>query len=336
MARREAQRLLGEVTRGIDPASAKQADREAMTIAELCDLYLAEGVAHKKTLTLQSDRGRIANHIKPLLGKKRVDAITCADIERLQIEVTKGKTAKAKPDGHRHMGRDVRGGAGTAARCVELMSTLMAFAMKRKLRADNPTNGVKKAAGRKMERYLTEAELAGLSAALDAEAKINGSVFACAAIRLLLFTGCRRGEILSLRWANVDLERQCLRLPDSKTGAKVVFLNAPALALLAELPRAEDNPHVIVGALEGRALVGIGKIWARVRARAGFADVRLHDLRHNFASIGAGNGLSLPMIGALLGHKHAATTQRYAHLAAEPIRAAGEGVGAWLTAAMKG
>ena len=139
-----------------------------------------------------------------------------------------------------------------------------------------------------------------------------------------------------MRWANVDLERQCLRLPDSKTGAKVVFLNAPALALLAELPRVEGNLHVIVGALEGRPLVGIGKIWARVRKRAGLEDVRLHDLRHNFASIGAGNGLSLPMIGALLGHKHTATTQRYAHLAADPIRAAGEAVGARIVAAMTG
>ena len=334
MARRQAQRLLGEVTRGVDPASDKQADREAITIAELCDLYLAEGVAHKKTLTLQSDRGRIANHIKPLLGKKRVDAITCADIERLQIEVTKGKTARAKPEGLRHMGRDILGGAGVAARCVELMSTLMAFAIKRRLRANNPVNGVKKAAGRKIERYLTEAEIARLAAALEAEAGSSGSVFASTAISLLLLTGCRRGEILGLQWEHVDFERQCLRLPDSKTGAKVVFLNAPALALLAELPRMEANPHVIAGALKGAALVGIGKIWERVRKRAGLGGVRLHDLRHNFASIGAGNGLSLPMIGALLGHKHTATTQRYAHLAADPIRAAGEAVGARIVAAM--
>ena len=334
MARREAQRLLGEVTRGIDPASDKQTDREALTIAELCDLYLAEGVAHKKRLTLQSDRGRIENHIKPLFGKKRADAIASDDIERLQIKVTTGKTARAKPDGKRHLGRDIQGGAGVAARCVELMSTLMAFAVKRRLRADNPVNGVKKAAGRKMERYLSEPEIARLAAALEVE-RMNGSVFACTAISLLLLTGCRRGEILGLQWANVDFERHCLRLPDSKTGAKTVFLNGPALALLVELPRLEGNPHVIAGALEGAALVGIGKIWERVRKRAGLVDVRLHDLRHNFASVGAGNGLSLPMIGAMLGHKHTATTQRYAHLAADPVRAAGEAVGARIVAAMR-
>jgi integrase len=336
MARTKAQRLLGDVAGGIDPAKDKRVDREAITVARLCDLYLAEGVAHKKTLTLQSDRGRIANHIKPLLGKKRVDAITCDDIERLQNEVTRGKTARAKPEGQRHKGRDIQGGAGVAARCVELMSTLMAFAINRRLRTDNPVKGVKKAAGRKMERYLTEAEIAQLSAALEAEGRANNNVFACTAIELLLLTGCRRGEIMGLQWTHVDFERQCLRLPDSKTGAKVVFLNAPALTLLAKLPRMRANPYVIAGALEGAALVGIGKIWERVRKRAGLEGVRLHDLRHNFASIGAGNGLSLPMIGALLGHKNTATTQRYAHLAADPIRAAGEAVGARIVAAMTG
>jgi integrase len=187
---------------------------------------------------------------------------------------------------------------------------------------------------RKLDRFLSEKEIARLANALNDEARASGSPYATMAIKLLLLTGCRRGEILNLRWEHVDFERQCLRLPDSKTGAKVVYLNAPALALLQELPPVKGNPHVLAGATNGGPLIGIDKIWYRVRTNAGIADVRLHDLRHSFASVGAIGGFSLPIIGALLGHKHAATTARYAHLSADPVRAANEAVGARIAAAM--
>jgi integrase len=141
---------------------------------------------------------------------------------------------------------------------------------------------------------------------------------------------------LNLQWQHVDFERQCLRLPDSKTGAKVVYLNAPAATLLLELPRFPENPYVIVGAVKGAPLVGIDKIWRSIRKRAGLAGLRLHDLRHSFASVGAIGGLSLPIIGALLGHKHAMTTARYAHLSADPVRAANEAIGERISAAMGG
>ncbi len=144
----------------------------------------------------------------------------------------------------------------------------------------------------------------------------------------------RRSEILGLRWEHVDFEHQCFRLPDSKTGAKIVYLNAPALTLLSELPRVENNPHVIAGTREGAASKAIDKVWDRVRKGAELPGVRLHDLRHSFASVGAIGGFSLPIIGALLGHKHSMTTARYAHLSADPIRAANEAVGARIAAAM--
>ena len=178
-----------------------------------------------------------------------------------------------------------------------------------------------------MERFLSEKEITRLATALDEAAKTNGNPFHAAAIKLLLLTGCRRSEILGLQWQHVDFERQCLRLPDSKTGAKVVYLNAPALSVLHELPRVDGNPHVIIGNRKGAPLVGLAKIWASVRRNAGLDDVRLHDLRHSFASVGVIGGLSLPIIGALLGHKHAMTTARYAHLSADPVRAANEAVG---------
>ena len=140
------------------------------------------------------------------------------------------------------------------------------------------------------------------------------------AIRLLMLTGCRLSEILTLRWEHVDYEHSCLRLPDSKTGAKVVFLASPAIDVLRTIERHEGNPYVIVGKNPGTHLVNLQNPWRRLRHQAGLDDVRLHDLRHSFASVAAAAGLSLLQIGKLLGHTRAATTQRYAHLADEVAR----------------
>jgi integrase len=272
-----------------------------------------------------------------LLGSKRVDAITREDITRLLRDVQSGKTAAPEPKKHeRRPGSIARGGFGVAAQCVTLMGTLLAFAIERGIQKDNPAHGVKKPPVRKMERFLSEDEIARLAAALDDEATASKNPYPAAAVKLLLLTGCRRGEILNLQWQHVDFERQCLRLPDSKTGAKVVYLNAPAATLLLELQRLPENPYVIVGALKGAPLVGIDKIWYSVRKRAGLGGIRLHDLRHSFASVGAIGGLSLPIIGALLGHKHAMTTARYAHLSADPVRAANEAIGSRIASAMVG
>jgi site-specific recombinase XerD len=335
MARREALRLLGDVAKGVDPANKRKADQQAATIADLCDLYLAEGVAHKKHSTLKADQGRIKHHIKPLLGRTRVDALTRAAVERFLIDVRKGTAVPGRPrPGERRPGSIPRGGSGVAARAVALLSTIMAFSVSRHIRPDNPARGIKLPKSRKMDRFLSAGEIGRLASALQDEANATGNVFPSAAVKLLLLTGCRRGEILRLRWEHVHVEHRCLRLPDSKTGAKVVYLNAPAMALISELPRVDGNAHVIPGARSGEPFVGIDKMWVRVRKAAGLHSVRLHDLRHSFASVGASGGLSLPLIGALLGHRHTTTTSRYAHLSADPVRAANETVGATIAAAM--
>jgi hypothetical protein len=161
-ARVEAKRVLGLVASGEDPAQVRSAERRAMTVAELCDLYLTEGATHKKASTLKADRGRITHHIKPLLGQKLIEKITRADIERMMIEVKTGSTATSRlKDGKRPPGSIPTGGAGVAAQCVTLISTLSTFAMARGLRSDNPARGVKKPPVRKMERFLSEDEIVG-------------------------------------------------------------------------------------------------------------------------------------------------------------------------------
>jgi integrase len=334
MARQEAIRLLRDIAAGRDPANDKQIARAMPTMAELCDIYLAEGVAHKKPLTIKADRARIEHHIKKLMGAKKADQVTRADCERFFIAVRDGKTANVKPGARKHGRTVVKGGEGSAKQCLMLLSTLMTFAVDRGLRADNPAKGIKKPRGKKLERFLNEEEMSRLGEALAWEEAASGNPYPPAAIRLLALTGCRRDEIAMLRWSYVDFERGQIRLPDSKTFEKVVFLSGPALLLLQDLPRLNGNPYVIAGRKAGQAFNGLGKVWERVRKRAGLDDVRLHDLRHSFASVGVGDNLSLPIIGALMGHRNPATTQRYAHLSAHPLRAANEAVGAKIAAAL--
>ena len=147
-----------------------------------------------------------------------------------------------------------------------------------------------------------------------------------AAVRLLTLTGCRLGEIMNLKWEYVDISGKALRLPDSKTGAKVVHLGQPAVEVLAKIERVDGNPWVIFGTLPGSRLSDLQPFWQRVRARAGLKDVRIHDLRHTFASTAVASGQGLPMIGKLLGHTQVQTTARYAHLAADPIKNAADQV----------
>jgi integrase len=152
---------------------------------------------------------------------------------------------------------------------------------------------------------------------------------------LLVFTGARLSEILELEWGWIDFERGEARLPDSKTGAKTLHLPAPALAVLADLPRVEGNPYVIVGQVAGARLVNLEKPWRAIRKAALLDDVRLHDLRHAFASVAASSGMGLPIIGKMLGHTQAATTHRYAHLASDPVKAAAATVAGKIAEAMQ-
>jgi integrase len=344
-ARKLAKSHLGEAENGIDPAEAKRAARKDITISELCDLYLQEGVATKSESTKLRDRSRIERHIKPLVGKRRLGLLERADVERMQSDIANGKT-KLDEKTETKRGRSiVRGGEGAARESVVLLSSILGFAVNRKLRPENPALGVKKFRAHKRERFLSPKELASLGAALTEFEEAGGSPFGAAAIRLLILTGARKSEILGLRWSWVDWDRSCLRLPESKTGERVISLGAAALQ---ELQAIQSNlwdgssPWVIQGkpsvenTEQPKCFVGLQKVWERVRKIAELPDVRLHDLRHSFASVGASGGDSLYIVGKLLGHNQAHTTQRYAHLADDPVKAAADRISSQIKAAMGG
>jgi integrase len=276
--------------------------------------FLEEHVASKaKDRTYTEYKRLVERIISPELGRLKVDGVRSSDIERLHLAF------RATPY--------------QANRLLALLSKMFNWSGRRGER--NPCIGIERFAEQKRRRYLSSAELARLGAALiRAEEEKLTSPYVVAAIRLLVFTGARLTEILTLRWDHVDLERGLLNLSDSKTGAKSVYLNSAARELLATLPRLEGNPFVVPGERKGRHLVNLEKPWRRVREIAQLPDVRLHDLRHSFASIGAGAGLGLPVIGALLGHAQPATTARYAHLASDPLQQAADLIGQRLVAAM--
>lgn len=364
-ARGLAKGLLARVQAGEDPAADKTAAREAKSVAELCDLYLDEAErgnvigrrgAVKKASTLATDRGRIARHIKPLLGKKAVRDVTRADVERLLRDIAAGKTAADVKTG-KHGRAIVTGGKGTATRTVRLLGGIFTYAIAQGMRAENPVNGVRKYADGQGQRYLSTDELSRLGAALldaetvgiawnvkdtaskhlpkdDAERRTVIAPHAVAAIRLLILTGCRLGEILGLEWSHVDMERGFLILPDSKTGQKTVVLGAPAMEVLATIPRIGGCRYVIVGDQLDRPRSDLKRPWAAIARAASLADVRLHDLRHTYASRSTMSGVGLAMVAKLLGHRDLKTTTRYAHLDADPVRNVANAVGSALTAAM--
>lgn len=324
-AREEARRLLGLVSSGEDPARARAQAKGIPLLEEFAERYLREHAEpHKKPASVAEDRANLRRAILPALGKLRLDTITRADVVRFHL------SRKDTPT--------------NANRCLALLSHMFATAEKWALRPDgsNPCRHVERFPENKRKRFLSADEMARLGKALaEAEAPADGtaeSPMAIAALRLLMLTGARLSEILTLEWEHVDLERGVLHLPDSKTGDRPVFLNAPAQEVLKKLPRIEGNPHVIPGKIARTHLTigGIEHCWWRVRERAALSDVRIHDLRHSYASVAVANGTSLPIIGALLGHSKAETTQRYAHLSNDPLRAAAETVGASIAAALNG
>ncbi|CAJ0872990.1 hypothetical protein AMST5_02468 [freshwater sediment metagenome] len=341
-SRKTAADILAKVRLGGDPAEERAEKREAITVAELLHLFDEQYIATMvKPSTAVSHRIALVELCEAYGGSKAATA------SRAQIATLHTKMAD-RPY--------------AANRALAVWAKAFAWGATRGLvpEGHNPAKGIQKFKEQGRERYLTSEEFSRLGAALaDAETiglpwdadetgqnakhlaksenrRVKIDPFAVAAIRLLILTGARLREILDAEWSQVDLERGILFLPDSKTGKKPIYLSAAAQAVLASVPRIEGNPHIIAGAIEGKPRADLKKPWAAVCRAAGFKGVRIHDLRHSFASFGTGASLGLPIIGKLLGHTQAATIQRYAHLDADPVRRAADTIGATIAAAMEG
>lgn len=352
-AREEAARTLARVTLGSDPAAARADERAALSVKEVAESYLDKHVASKrKAATERQYRWVLNDHVVPAIGGMRASQVTRADVTRMQAAITRGRKDLAN------------GGRTTANRALAVLSAMFNWAAGEGLVPDgfNPVPKVERYSENKMERYLSTDELAALGAAL-AEAETVGlpydvdetkakskhgpkvenrlTVFSphvTSAIRLLILTGCRLREILDLTWADFDRERGLLFLADSKTGRKTIVLSTAAIEVLCAIPRV--GRYVIASSSAGtegeKPRADLKKPWDSIRARAGLEGVRLHDLRHSFASVGAGSGLGLPILGKLLGHSQSQTTARYAHLDADPVRRAADVIADRIAAAMGG
>ncbi len=347
-ARAEAKSALAMVETGKDPQTDRVEARKTLSVAELCDLYLAEGVATKKASTLILDTIRVERHIKPLIGGRKLTELGSGDVERMMNVIARGKV---KTSEHPH----ARGGKTASTKAVKLLRTMFNFAMGRKLCAANPCIGVKTFADGKRERFLSPAELGKLGDALTAAGGEGANPHHVAIVRLLSVTGARKNEIARLRWSEFDPERKLLQLEDSKTGRKVIRLGAAALELLSKVQRTK-SAYVFPDPRDASIPIrNLDWFWVGIRTRidktareaaqaAGqdaselvpFADVRIHDLRHSFASVGVAGGSGLFLIGKLLGHTHVATTSRYAHLDDDPLAAAADKISKEIAASMLG
>ncbi len=364
-ARRDAFDLLAAVESGDDPAVKQDLIRKAETMEELCKRFMRDhSKPHNKPRTSHENQKIMDGYIIPALGKIKAIDVAKTDIRRLH------QSMQATPY--------------HANRVLAVLSKMFNFAaddlyhIKQDWR--NPTERVQKFKEEKRRRYLSTQEIQIVSKAIRiAEEEGLGTPHALAAIRLLIFTGARKGEILTLKWDYIDWERRCLSLPDSKTGAKDIPLNPPALEVLNNIEKVKDNPYVIAGKNPESHMDDLGPTWRRIRDLAtvlmleedevwgpviekmkqendvrpsmqvikkiaaqkgyklptGLSDVRVHDLRHSFASAGVGLGITLPVIGSLLGHTQTQTTARYAHLAADPLHQATDLIGQRLQDAMK-
>jgi integrase len=333
-ARAEATRLLGEVAAGLDPAQDKQDRRHALTMNELFALYLDEaragrilgrGGRPKRASTVAFDEGAIRAHLAPLIGERKAADITRRDVERLMHAIADGATARTIKGKRRGLGR-VTGGRGIATRTLGLLGGIMSFAVARELRDDNPCTRMRRFAGERRTRRLSDLEYAALSTGLRAsEGKMWPPAVAC--MRLLALTGWRVGEAISLRWRDIDLARRTADLRDTKTGRSVRPLSSAACDVLKSMVRNSGSALVFPASRGDGLMLGFKRFAAHIIDTAGLpCDVTPHVLRHSFASLANDLGFTESTIAMLVGHKGRSVTSRYTHGADAPLLAAADAV----------
>jgi integrase len=340
-ARAHAKTILGAVAAGRDPAKEQAQANSGMPIAQLVEFFINQHVKPKrKARTAAGYAAVLNNYFVPKFGRRHADQITPAEISQLHLSL--------------------RDRPYQANRLVAVIASMFSFAARQGIipRGPNPAQGIERFRESARERYLGIEELNRLGETLRL-AETEGvpcrsdtdkprskhlvreenrrtvlSPEVVLAIRLLMFTGARLQEILTLQWSHIDFERGLINLPDSKTGRKTIVMSAATVDLLRDCERC--GPFVIPGLDPDRSRSDLKKPWRAIQRHAGLDGVRIHDLRHTFASIGAGASLGLPIVGKLLGHSQPATTARYAHLDADPLRRASNVIGDHLAAAMAG
>lgn len=320
-ARKLALGTLVEAIKGDDPLGERVTRRKSLTVAELCDNYLkaaekglilGRGGRAKKASTLATDYGRVERHIKPLLGRKLVIDLKRADIAKFIRDVTAGKTATDERTDKKRGRAIVEGGAGTAARTSGLLGGILSFAVLEGIIDHNPASGVKRPAGNRKDRRLSPDEYRALGKAIAA-AELETQQ-AISSIWLLALTGCRRNEVESLQWSEVDIAGEALRLADSKTGASVRPLSKRAIDVLQNVERVEECPYVFPAARKAEGYFGsLRSAVRRITAAAKLEGVTSHTLRHSFASVGDDLGFTEATIGAVIGHASHSITSRYIH-----------------------
>ena len=343
-ARKLALAVLGDATKGQDPAQERATRRTAITVKELCDDYMAaadNGLIFgkrgqsKKPYTIAQDRARIDRHIVPLLGRTPVRDLTRADVAKFIRDVTIGKTAiveRTKPRGK----AVVTGGAGTAARAANFLGAILAFAVNEGIVEHNVAHGVRRKADEKRTRRLSTDEYRGLGSAINEAEQSDEAWQATAAARLLALTGLRLGEVINLRWSEVDEAGGCFRLSDTKEGASTRPIGRRAFELLAALPRVEGNPYVLPATRGNSHYGGLPHAFRRLAKRAALSGVTAHTLRHSFASTAGDLDYAEATIAAMLGHAAGSVTGRYVHRLDSVLVAAASRVAACIAAAMHG
>ena len=320
-ARREARSLLGRVAKGDNPAEDRRLDRNAITVKELCERYLTDadhglilgkGRQPKKPSTLVTDRGRIKRHIIPLMGTRLVKDVTTADVNRFLKDVSVGKT-KADEKTKRRGRAIVRGGQGTASRTTGLLGGIFSYAVAEGIITNNPVHGVRRPASNIRDRRLCDKEYRALGEILERAVQSGASSNAVSMILLLALTGCRRGEIINLRWDAVDEAKGCFRLRDTKEGASIRPVGKAAFAVLSTIRRDRSIGYVFPSTIEGKQFVGFPKEWISIFKNSALSDITPHVLRHSFASTANDLGFSEPTIAAMLGHSRGTVTSRYVH-----------------------
>ena len=333
-AKKKAREFLADILlNGKDPALEKVETRKIMNFSDLCDLYLLEGTAHKKPSTILNDKSRIECHLKPLIGNLPIRAINVSVVDKLKLDIINGKTAKTTPTGKKRGLSVIKGGQSIAKRTLEMLSAIMEFAITRNYISANPVKQVKKPKTNKREVFLTIDDLRQLGKALNAAEEIHlCNTTAINAIKLLALSGCRKDEVLSLKWDYIDFENQCFRFPDTKTGAQIRAFGLGAKHLLENI-RMEQNNYLntdwVFPATRGNGyFIGLLKAFNKIcniptdyknekpeEEKKPFItkDICLHTLRHSFASVGADMNYNELTIAGLLGHKLGGITNRYSH-----------------------